>query len=103
MVVRAKTKTDQPSLDLGDERRSRLSTRETRGDAIAVYCGRAKIGYIAPACRRPDYIWELILVSEQMGGHPRGYATSREAALTAMEETLEHWMRAAGMEFSDGL
>lgn len=79
---------------------SRLSTRAVASGVLAVYAGRARVGYLTP--RDDDRLpWhhELILVSEQMRGHPQGHATTREAALEALETTLERWMDAAGMEW----
>jgi hypothetical protein len=76
---------------------TRLTTRVSSG-ILAVYCGRAKVGYVAPGTRG-DFIWELILVSEQLRGHPRGLAPTREAAIEKLDGLLRAWMQAAGVEF----
>ncbi len=77
-----------------------LTTKPAHGGILSVYCRRARVGYITQASKPPDYIWELSLFSEHHRGLPRGYAPSREAALEKIQETLELWMRAAGMEWS---
>ena len=78
--------------------KSRLTTRTSSG-ILAVYCGRARVGYVASS--EAGHLWELCLVSEQMQGHPRGRAPTREIALEQMERTLRAWMRAAGVSFTN--
>lgn len=79
-----------------------LTERATAtGGVIAVYCARVKIGYLAPAMhyrgRENEWIWELILRSDQYQGHPRGWAESKEAALARLDELWRAWCRAADL------
>jgi hypothetical protein len=83
-----------------------LATREARGEVLAVYAGRARIGYLCPSSTRlpdeklsaePSWLWEISLVSEQARGHPRGREPTREAALARCEEVFALWCRAAGL------
>ncbi len=75
-----------------------LTTTDRGGGLLAVYSGRARIGYVIPSTLRACWIWELNLVSEQIKGFPRGFANDREAALQKIEETFERWFAAAGLE-----
>lgn len=75
----------------------RLTTRVTASGIHAVYSRRAKIGYVT--CESGVCNWELVLVSEQFRGHPRGQAESVDRALEELERMLSAWMLAAGMEW----
>lgn len=78
---------------------STLTTRTGPSGTIAVYHARAKIGYVVgDVCNSTRWHWELIMISEQCAGHPRGVAESREAALARLEEMFNRWCEAAGLE-----
>lgn len=73
-----------------------LSTRPLASGVVAAYSCRAKVGYVVPS--NGEYLWELILVSEQLVGHPRGRSPTREAALDEIERMLGRWCDAAGIQ-----
>lgn len=80
---------------------SRLTTRVTASGIEAVYCGRARVGYLVSRMDSDcPWAWEINLVSEQLRGHPNGISTTREAAFEGMTRIIEQWMLAAGMEWS---
>lgn len=73
-----------------------LTTKTGTSGTTAVYHGKAKVGYIAGDNGR--YHWEVILVSEQMQGHPRGVRNTREEALAMIQRYFELWCTAAGLK-----
>lgn len=75
-----------------------LTTTDRGGGLLAVYAGRARIGYAIPSAVRDCWIWEVNLMSEQSRGFPRGFALDRETALEKIEETFGRWCEAAGLE-----
>lgn len=75
---------------------SALTTRTGASGTVAVYHARAKIGYVVGDGAR--WHWELIMISEQYAGHPRGVAESREAALEKLEKLFGQWCAAANLE-----
>ena len=65
--------------------------------AIVVFSNRVRIGYI----NKGDddvWLWELILLSEQFKGHPRGLAQSKEEALQQLTDIFAKWCKAAGLK-----
>ena len=77
---------------------TKLTTTDRGGGLLAVYAGRARIGYAMPSTLRGYWIWEVNLMSEQTRGFPRGYANDRESALARIDETFRRWYEAAGLE-----
>ena len=74
-----------------------LTTQPIDKKTLAVYSNRARIGYII---KSDDglWLWELVLLSGQFRGHPRGAAPTKEVALVDLTKMFGNWCRAAGVE-----
>jgi len=64
---------------------------------LAVFSNRVRIGYIVKG-DDDVWLWELILLSEQFKGHPRGINTSKDDALAALSDMFGKWCKAAGLK-----
>lgn len=65
--------------------------------AVVVFSNRVRIGYIVKG-DDDVWLWELILLSEQFKGHPRGLAASKDNALAVLSDMFGKWCKAAGLK-----
>jgi hypothetical protein len=70
-----------------------LSTVSASGGALAVFLGRARVGYLVAADE--DWMWEVTVRSDAARGHPRGRGT-REECERRFLGVLRAWLSACG-------
>lgn len=68
----------------------------TKGALTTIWSNRVKIGYIHNTAG--GWYWELLLVSEQFKGYPRGAATTMQEAVANAEKYFRLWCVAAGLK-----
>jgi hypothetical protein len=71
------------------------------GSGVVVFSERVRIGYINKG-KDNIWLWELILLSEQFKGYPRGISDTKEDALNGLSDMFVKWCKAAGLEQSKG-